>query len=325
MGLLGKLFGSSAPRLETPDDDPQAKRLRAAQQKNDWKTVQDYLTRLTDPDEREFYVEKLAEWKRRPPFFDAWVDASRNCSEAWLLRGAHGIQWAWEARSGTSAENVAEEAWPIFFERLKGAWSDLNHAIELNPADPTPFGQLIPCAMGLQLDKEIVFSCLRNTLERSVISWKAHSATLWYLCKKWHGSHEEMFDFARSVSDAAPEGSGVHALIPIAHHERWLYAMAFDENEQEFANSYFDEPEIRQEILDAYNRSLGSSTHRPNRATRHQSSFFALYLLRSHAFNQAQRELDRLGNLVPEYPWAQIGDPVDRFIKAKEITRGSLK
>lgn len=121
MGLLGKLFGSSAPRLETPDDDPQAKRLRAAQQKNDW--------------------------KRRPPFFDAWVDASPNCSEAWLLRGAHGIQWAWEARSGASAQNVAEEAWPIFFERLKGAWSDLNHAIELNPADPTPFGQLIPCAM----------------------------------------------------------------------------------------------------------------------------------------------------------------------------------
>lgn len=109
MGILGKLFGGSKPRLETPDDDPEAKRLRLAQQKNDWKTVQEFFAQMTDPAEREFYVEKLTEWKRRPLFFDAWVDASPKCSEAWLLRGAHGVQWAWEARTADVAENVARK------------------------------------------------------------------------------------------------------------------------------------------------------------------------------------------------------------------------
>jgi hypothetical protein len=178
--------------------------------------------------------------------------------------------------------------------------------------------------MGLQLEKEIVFSCLQNTIDRSVISWKAHSATLWYLCKKWFGSHEEMFDFARTVSASAPEGNGLHALIPIAHHERWVYAAAFDK-EEELAENYFDQPEVRQEIVEAYNRSLGSRAHRTDRATRAQSSFFAMGLLRVQAFRQALTELDRLGNLVPEFPWVQLGDPVDRFTRAREIAKANLK
>ena len=324
MNLLGKLFGDSTPRLESPDDDSDAKRFRNAQKKNDWKTVQEFLSRLSDQDDREFYVDKLTEWSSRPDFFDIWVDANPKSADAWLLRGAQGIKWAWEARTGKSAENVAEEAWPIFFERLKQAWSDLNHALELNSDDATPFGQLIPCAMGLQLEKEIVISCLNNTIARSVISWKAHSATLFYLCKKWHGSHEEMFEFARSVTASVPEGTGLPSLIPIAHHERWVYALAFDDD-AEFADKYFDQPEVQREIIDAYNKSVGSRAYVPNRSTRLQSSFFALGLLRSQAFNQALNELERLGNVVSEFPWAQLGDPVERFSKAKEIAKANLK
>jgi hypothetical protein len=323
MNILGKLFGNSNPQAETPDDDPEAKRLRAAQKKNDWRTVQDFFGRLNDPNDREFYTAVLSDWKRRPDFFDIWVNASPKCAEAWLLRGAHGVRWAWEARSGAQAEQVAEEAWAIFFERLKQAWGDLNQAVELNPADPTPFGQLIPCAMGLQLEKEIVFKCLEHTLAREVISWQAHSAVLWFICKKWYGSHEEMFDFARSVSASAPDGHGVHALIPIAHHERWLYAAAFDHDE-ELTGNYYEQPEVKRELVDAYNKSLGSNAHRPNKLTRWQSSFFAVGLLRSGAFRQALTELERLDNRVPEYPWAQLGDPVDRFTKAMNIARANI-
>jgi hypothetical protein len=324
MNILGKLFGGSKPRRESPDDDPDAKRLRIAQQKKDWKTVQEFFSRLTDLDDREFYVNQLTEWPRRPDFFDVWVDASPKCADAWLLRGTHGIKWAWEARSGAKAEQVADEAWPIFFERLKQSWMDLDRVSELNPADATPFGQKIPCAMGLQLDKKVVFDCLSNTLARSQHSWQAHSAVLFYICKKWYGSHEEMFEFARSVSNAMPEGSGMHALIPIAHHERWIYAVAF-EQDMDLAEKYFDQPEIRDEILSAYNRSLGSPAHRPNKSTRNQSSFFALGLVRTQSFDQALFELNRLDDRVPEFPWVQLGDPVERYSKAKEIASANAQ
>lgn len=177
--------------------------------------------------------------------------------------------------------------------------------------------------MGLQLKKEIVFGCLANTLDRSVISWNAHSATLGYLCKKWFGSHEEMFDFARSVSAQVPEGSGLHALIPEAHHERWLFAAAFDKD-YEFAEKYFDQREVQLEIVDAYRRSLGSPFHKVTRATRYQSSFFALSLIRCQAFKEALFEFERLGELIPKYPWAQLGDPVERFTRAKDSAKRNL-
>jgi hypothetical protein len=137
------------------------------------------------------------------------------------------------------------------------------------------------------------------------------------------GSHEEMFDFARQVSASVPEGSGLHALIPIAHHERWIYALAFDQD-AEFANKYFDQPEVRHEIVEAYHRSLGSRAHQTDRATRYQSSFFALALLRAHAFRQALTELDRLGALIPEFPWVQLGDPVEKFTTAREIAKENV-
>jgi hypothetical protein len=323
MNFLGKLFGDLNPRLETPDDDPEARRMREAQKKDDWRTVQAFFSQLKNPDDREFYVAKLSNWKRRLDFFDIWVKASPKCSDAWLLRGAHGIHWAWEARTGAQADYVAEEAWAIFFERLKGAWNDLSTALDLNPADPTPYGQLIPCAMGLQLEKEVVFTCLNNSVSHSLLSWQAHSATLWYLCEKWHGSHDEMFDFARSVSASAPEGSGLHALIPIAHHERWLYAIGFDQD-AEFADKYYNQPEVQRQIIDAYNKSLGSRTYKSTKLTRDQSSFFAVGLLRSQAFKQALFELERLDNRVPEYPWAQLGDPVDRYTRALNIARANI-
>ena len=317
MSIFSKLFGGSTgnpstPTLITPDDDPKAKQLRVAQTKNDWKTVQDFFSTLNDPDERTFYTNTLTDWTGRPDFFDLWVQASPNCSEAWLLRGVHGTQWAWEARTGAQAEKVPEEAWAIFFARLKQAWEDLNKAVELNPADPTPFGAMIPCGMGLQADKELVSKCLQATIARGVISWQAHTALLWYLCKKWHGSHEEMFEFARSVSQAAPEGHGIHALIPIAHYERWLYMVAF-EKDAKGAEEYYKQQDVQREILEAYAKSLGSIHFRPSRATSSQSSFFAHALTRTDNIRQAQTEFRRLNNRVPEFPWRHIGDPLEVY------------
>ena len=103
MGLFDWFRRDNVLRLQTPDDDPHAKRLRMAQQKNDYATVADFFRTLSDPDAREFYVANLTQWPGRPAFFDHWVKAMPECAEAWLLRGAHGVQWAWEARTGARA------------------------------------------------------------------------------------------------------------------------------------------------------------------------------------------------------------------------------
>jgi hypothetical protein len=322
MGLFDWFRSSDRLQLESPDDDPDAKRLRLALRKCDFNTVAGFFRTFNDSDAREFYIRELTQWPGRPAFFDAWVQSLPTCAESWLLRGAHGIQWAWEARTGQRAENVAREQWPIFFERLEAAWADLERAIELNPTDASPYSERINCAIGLELEKKVVFDALDNARQRAVECWEPYVRTLFYLCKKWHGSHEEMFDFARKTSRAAQDGSGLHTLVAVAHIERWVYASAFDRN-VELARKYWQNDDVREEVREAYRSSLGSPNYIPKRATRWQRSFFAFALTKAGAFKEAMVEFDRIGNRPPDCPWYLLGDPLQAFAKYRDVAKGN--
>ena len=50
----------------------------------------------------------------------------------------------------------------------------------------------------------------------------AHQQMLQFLCRKWFGSTEEMFDFARTAAAKAPAGSLLPELVVVAHIEHWL-------------------------------------------------------------------------------------------------------
>jgi hypothetical protein len=308
--------------LQTPDDDPEARRLRLAQQRGDYQSVAAFFGKLTDPDAREFYVRELTQWPGRPPFFDNWVNAMPDCAEAWLLRAAHGIQWAWEARSGGRATQVAEEAWPMFFSRLEQAWSDLQRAIELNSRDSIPYAEQINCAIGLELEKSVVMNSLEDARQRAPEAWEPHVRTLFYLCRKWHGSHEEMFDFAHTTSRAAGIGSGLHALVAVAHIERWLYAAAFD-RDHDYANNYWYEPGVRSDVREAYRKSLGAREFKPTRAARWQRSFFAFALTKAEAFTDAMREFNQIGNRPVDFPWHFFGDPLAAYSQHRELARAN--
>jgi hypothetical protein len=318
MSIFQWLFPSLAGvRLAKPDDDPAVQRLRAAQKTGDSATVERFFASLTEPDDREFYVQELTTWPGRPKFFDQWVSASPNCADAWLLRGSHGVQWAWEARTGGRAENVDQNAWQVFFARLQAAWSDLGQSARLNPLDATPHGEMIRCAVGLQLPLDKALPCLAAARERAPEPWEAHLRMLYYLCEKWHGSHEEMFDFARKTSADAFDGSGLPTLIAVAHTERWLYAKDFD-RDKELAAEYWCDPRVRSEILDAYRKSLGSRKHRSSRTSRWHRNFFAFALGKIKAGPEAAVEFQHIGNRPTEWPWHMFGDPARVFVSVRD-------
>jgi len=118
---------------------------------------------------------------------------------------------------------VAEDAWPLFFSRLQDAEADLARAIELDPEDPTPWEFLLRSGRGLQIETDELVERFQAARARHPEDYRAHQMLLLALCQKWGHSHEMMFDFARQVAEAVSEGSGVHALVPQAHVERWLY------------------------------------------------------------------------------------------------------
>jgi hypothetical protein len=138
----------------------------------------------------------------------------------------------------------------VFLRRLESARKDVEHAILLNPSDPVPHSEMLTIARGMQLEKGLVLEHLEHARRLSPELWEPHVRTLFFLCEKWQGSHEEMFEFARSTSNSAVDGSGLHALIACAHIERWLYFDAFEGNRAE-ADQYWQQPNVKNEIIDA--------------------------------------------------------------------------
>lgn len=83
---------------------------------------------------------------------------------------------------------------------------------------------------------------------------EAHRQMLQFVCKKWFGSHEEMFGFARSVSDSEPAGSALHELPIFAHVERWVEFSVGDLQELKSRDDYLHDPAVRAELTAATDR-----------------------------------------------------------------------
>ncbi len=130
--------------------------------------------------ERSFCVGMFAD-KAPLEALDAWCRFEPTCADAWLLRGIRRVHWAWEARGSGRAAEVEEEMWPVFFQRLESAVSDLSWAAELVPEDPEPHGRLISAAMGLSYEPEQILELLRQALARDPEHYTAYSTATYAL------------------------------------------------------------------------------------------------------------------------------------------------
>ncbi|MEX1094619.1 MAG: hypothetical protein WED34_01150 [Planctomycetales bacterium] len=321
MGLFDFLRGAPPVRLWTAEDDPVIARLRRAEELGDWQEVARFLSGLSLTDERAYCVNTLSNSRAPLWFFESWVKAEPERADAWLSRGCRYVDWAWEARGEGTADTVEEDGWPLFFERLQRAWSDFDTAAELAPNDPLPHAEQIGCAIGLQMGDEAASACFEEVTRRDQECWAAHSRMLAQKCKKWGGSHDEMFEFARSTSAASPDGSGLHALIAEAHFERWLYRFAF-EGDKESSGRYWDDPQVREELVAAHRQSLGSDRFRGGAWDLPRRNMFACLLALAGAHSEAASEFDKIGNTPDEWPWQFFGKPLQAYAR---LRKGSFK
>jgi hypothetical protein len=187
-----------------------------------WQEFHDFLGSLTDWELRQFYVFGLSGISGRPAWIDEWVAARPRSSLPMLFRGAHGINWAWEARGSARAKYVKEDAWPLFHGRLVEADRDLAKAAALDDRDPAPYAMSTITARGLSLGQEEVKRRFEQAHIRNPLHQPACSSALQGFARKWGGSHEAMFQFARWAAGQAPDGHRAHRLIALAHIEMWL-------------------------------------------------------------------------------------------------------
>lgn len=309
-------FGSQDDiRLIQPDDDPDAARIRQALQAGDWNSATSFYENLSLRD-REFYTHALGDWPGRPEFFDRWVNEQPQCPVPLLLRGYHSFKWAWEARTGAMAEDVSRSQADLFHERLWAAQADLQRSRELRGDDANCHWGLLAVGVGLSIPRSDAVVLFEDGIRHDPEHTGLHRSMARLLCKKWHGSHKEMFEFARQVSAAAPDGSLTQLVIPYAHTERWLYRAVFEDDAA--ADDYWDSGSVRREIIEAYERGIGSPAHQPSRLTREISNDFAFCFGCLQDRERLAVTLRSIDNRPTEFPWSfKSADPARSFRKVK--------
>jgi hypothetical protein len=247
-----------------------------------------------------------------PGWLDAWLAEAPEDPDATLVRADLCIRRAWSVRSGARARQVPPDRFRAFFALLQDAVPVLGAAAELNPDDPVPWRIALTHAMGVQAPREVFDAYWEEATARAPHHYGCHAAALQYLCAKWHGSHEEMFEFAEHAAARALPGSKLHAL-PLAA------AIEYDV----VADAGGSGPVDRSRITAAVDRALVlSSFYEPGdpEAAGFRNEL-ALMLILARRFDEALDAFRAIGAQARSHPWAYFGDPRREFLEFRTGVR----
>ncbi|HUG67302.1 MAG TPA: hypothetical protein VMM76_06105 [Pirellulaceae bacterium] len=129
-----------------------------------------------------------------------------------LHRGRFLIDWAWDARGGGFAHEVAPEAWEVFHQRLQDARTELETSVNINPQGWSAHARLISVAMGLGLPRTDMERHFQQTIQIVPTYTFAYEAKLSYLKPRWHGTPDELVAFGRECLDTGLWECGIPPL-----------------------------------------------------------------------------------------------------------------
>jgi hypothetical protein len=297
--------------------DPVGQRFKAELAAGRWQEFHDFLDATRDWDSRAFYVYQLTQIAGRPGWLDEWRAARPDSPLPLLCSGAHRINWAWEARGSGRANTVGQDAWPLFHGRLVDADRDLSRAAAMDDTDPTPHVRGIWSALGLSLGQAELRRRFGEVVRRQRWSRDAHTSMIQALAAKWFGSNEEMFEFARSASAQAPEGHGVHKVIPLAHLEQWLNLPRESADGTDRQRAYFRDEKVGEEIRRAADRSIRSPRYAAGWYTPGDRNVFAMCFWLMQDYDAQLEQMRLIGPHIKPVPWQYQGDPGLAYERAR--------
>ncbi|HEX6451439.1 MAG TPA: DUF4034 domain-containing protein [Trebonia sp.] len=279
-----------------------------------WQEFHDFLEASPDWDLRHFYVNGLADITGRPPWLDEWVAAHPVSALPLLFRGRHATHWAWQARGSGRANTVKEDAWQVFHTRIVAADQDLARAAVLDDRDPTTYAFSITTGRALSLGQPEIRRRYAEVARRDPLNGGATAEMIQATARKWGGSHDGMFAFAREVSAAAPDGHSAHKAVALAHIEMWL------DQPREEQPRYFLADEVKAEIRAAADRSIRSPRyHRVNSVLMWSDRnvfTFCFRLMQDYEAQLAQMQI--IGPWITKSPWNYQGKPGMIYERARQ-------
>lgn len=315
--FMGRLFhwlqARSAPKIRPIDLSfglPAFPHLAAQLDAAQFEPFEQTFTALT-VDQRYIALSALAQRPLSNEALDQWA-ANPTSFVAPLFRGTSLLYQAWEARGGSVAAEVPDDAFDQFGVLLDQAWGHLIAAHRMAENEPEPLVRLIPAAMGLGVS--------RDTLDNIFAAYKAtgvpHLGATMYMVEavspKWLGSRDEVFAFARAHAAHFPQQT---VGIVHAHVENWIYENKIQGDKR--SEDYFSRRHVQEEIRECWQQESDFSD---------RADYFRFAALNMYAFAflmmQDDARLTDALNLIGHYctpkPWEYVSlDPYWLFVTTR--------
>jgi hypothetical protein len=136
-----------------------------------------------------------------------------------LIEGNFWAQYAWDARTSKWANEVTDEGWKLFTERLQKAQRVLEKAWEKDPTDPRIAVEMMTVELGQHESRERLETWFRRAMDADPDSYEACKKKMLYLEPKWHGSEAEVLGFGHQCLATSNWQSRIPFILLFAHTE----------------------------------------------------------------------------------------------------------
>lgn len=278
--------------------DPVAARVLAQLEAGRWRDVAPVIADLP-PVAREWVVYSASTVPGRATWLAAWVRARGGTSATpWLVRGVRRVNRAWRRLGTDPPDDITDPTWVAFYRALTDAEADLGRAAEVAPSDGVPWSFLVGTSRGLAAPLHRLCARMEEVEVRDRWLPLAHFEFIRALGPSWGGSHETMWEAARTATSGAPMGSPVHAVVPIAHLEAWRVI-----DDAEKADRYLDDGTVAAEIAEAAERSVARRAFGCTGSDALARHAFLVAWCVLGDLERAREQFDLLGPRVPGWPW----------------------
>ena len=197
-----------------------------------------------------------------------------------LVKAEFYLQYAWIGRGHAAADQVTDEQWAMFRERLATAEKALNEAWARDPYDAQIPTLMISIVLGQQKERPEMETWFERAMKLDPNNYQACRAKLHYLLPQWYGSREDMLAFGRECVATTNWGGEVPLILVNAHSEfsRTLPA--------ESRQDYWTQPDVWPDIQAAYERFAQTEPD----ATRYRYPY-AAYAIRCGQFEDFNEQI----------------------------------
>lgn len=122
-------------------------------------------------------------------------------------------------RGNGTADQVTDEGWRLFKERLEVAHNAVEHAWSLDPQDPQIPTLMISVVLGQQTGRPEMEKWFARAMRADPDNYEACRAKLHFLLPEWYGTRDDMVGFGRQCVASTNWGGRVPLILVDAHSE----------------------------------------------------------------------------------------------------------